>query len=81
MATVRPMAFPRSPEEEGRTGKGWLFLLMFPARWKQRTRFVRFEAEKGDAQDITSAEMIVAGGRGVGSADGFKPLEELATGV
>jgi electron transfer flavoprotein alpha subunit len=49
-----------------------------PTRWKQRTRFVRFDAEKGDAQDITSAEIIVAGGRGVGSSDGFKPLEELA---
>lgn len=49
------------------------------AQWKQRTRFVRFEAEKGEAQDITAAEVIVAGGRGVGSEAGFKPLEDLAT--
>jgi electron transfer flavoprotein alpha subunit len=46
------------------------------SKWKQRTRFVRFEAEKGEAQDITAAEVIVAGGRGVGSADGFKTLED-----
>jgi electron transfer flavoprotein alpha subunit/ferredoxin len=77
MATVRPMAFPRSPREEGRKGQV-VSVAVDPARWKQRTRFVRFEAEKGEAQDITSAEIIVAGGRGVGSADGFKPLEELA---
>ncbi|MBK8870893.1 MAG: electron transfer flavoprotein subunit alpha [Elusimicrobia bacterium] len=77
MATVRPMAFPRSPREEGRKGQV-VSVAVDSARWKQRTRFVRFEAEKGDAQDITSAEIIVAGGRGVGSADGFKPVEELA---
>jgi electron transfer flavoprotein alpha subunit len=77
MATVRPMAFPRAPRVEGRTGK----VVMVPvdlSQWKQRTRFVRFEEEKGEAQDITAAEIIVAGGRGVGSESGFKPLEDLA---
>jgi len=78
MATVRPMAFPRSPEEQGRTGK----VVVVPvdvSKWKERTRFVRFEAEKGEAQDITAADVIVAGGRGVGGADGFKALEALAS--
>ena len=28
--------------------------------------------------DVSEADIIVAGGRGVGDADGFKPLEELA---
>ena len=78
MATVCPMAFPRSPREESRTGKV-VTVPLGSAQWKQRTRFVRFEAEKGEAQDITAAEVIVAGGRGVGSEAGFKPLEDLAT--
>ncbi|MBL0058191.1 MAG: electron transfer flavoprotein subunit alpha [Elusimicrobia bacterium] len=77
MATVRPMAFPRSPREPGRTGSV-VTVPVDPSKWKQRTRFVRFEAEKGEAQDITAAEVIVAGGRGVGSEEGFKPLEALA---
>jgi electron transfer flavoprotein alpha subunit len=77
MATVRPMAFPRAPREEGRAGKV-VTVSVDASAWKQRTRFVRFEAEKGEEQDITAAETIVAGGRGVGSEAGFKPLEDLA---
>ena len=77
MATVRPMAFPRAPKQAGRQGKV-INVAVDLAKVKQRTRFVRYEAEKGEAQDITSAEVIVAGGRGVGGAEGFKSIEALA---
>ena len=77
MATVRPMAFPRAPKQAGRQGKV-INVAVDLAKLKQRTRFVRYEAEKGEAQDITSAEVIVAGGRGVGGAEGFKSIEALA---
>lgn len=77
MATVRPMAFPRAPKQAGRQGKV-INVAVDLAKIKQRTRFVRYEAEKGEAQDITSAEVIVAGGRGVGGAEGFKSIEALA---
>lgn len=76
MATVRPMAFARSPRAAGRKGEVVKVPVAVPA--KARTRFVRFEADKGEAQDITTSEIIVSGGRGVGGAEGFKPLEELA---
>jgi electron transfer flavoprotein alpha subunit len=38
----------------------------------------RVTAEKGERPDLTEAQIVVSGGRGTGSADGFGIIEQLA---
>jgi electron transfer flavoprotein alpha subunit len=77
MATVRPMAFPRMEKQPGHKGQ-IIPVALNASQWKRRERFVRFEPEKEQMQDITQAEVIVSGGRGVGGPGGFKPITDLA---
>jgi electron transfer flavoprotein alpha subunit len=44
----------------------------------QHTRFVSRTVAAHDRPDLQAARRVVAGGRGVGSAEGFRKLEELA---
>lgn len=77
MVTVRPMAFPRAQEQKGRSGE----VIKVPvdlSKWKQRERFVRYEPESNQEVDISQATVVVSGGYGVGSADGFVPIKNLA---
>jgi electron transfer flavoprotein alpha subunit/NAD-dependent dihydropyrimidine dehydrogenase PreA subunit len=77
MATVRPMSFPRSEKVAGRQGK-IINVKVDTSKWKIREKFIEFVAEKSETQDIASAEVIVAGGRGLGKPEGFKLVEEFA---
>jgi electron transfer flavoprotein alpha subunit len=77
MATVRPMSFPRAEKTPGRQGQ-IIPVKLDMSSWKVREKFIEFVAEKSETQDIGSAEKIVSGGKGLGKADGFKMVEELA---
>lgn len=43
-----------------------------------RTEFIREELTKSDRPELTTASYVISGGRGVGSAENFTLLEELA---
>jgi electron transfer flavoprotein alpha subunit len=43
-----------------------------------RVKVIRRDMASGDKVSLTDAKVVVSGGRGVGSVEGFKPLEELA---
>jgi electron transfer flavoprotein alpha subunit len=77
MATVRPMSFPRTEKVPGRKGK-IVQVPVDPSKWNIRSKFVKFEPEEKQSIDITGAEKIVSGGRGLGKQDGFKLIEEFA---
>ena len=47
--------------------------------WSRAARVVGHEQAETGGVDITAAEILVAGGRGLGSADGFRLCEALAS--
>jgi len=78
MATVRPrvMAMPR--EDEGRTGRV-IEASLGLTEAQVATRVLAYAREEAaDEVRLEDAEIIVSGGRGVGSAEGFSVLQELA---
>lgn len=77
MATVRPGVFSKSEKNE--VGSGKIENVKFDLQAADvRTKVVEVVKTAKDLVDIGEAEFIVSGGRGVGSAEGFKMLEELA---
>jgi electron transfer flavoprotein alpha subunit len=46
--------------------------------WSTKAKMVSRGEQRGADIDIESADILVAGGRGLGKAEGFKQLEELA---
>lgn len=77
MGTVRPGVFRKGVYDEARTGEiiNETFHVM-PA--EIRTTLVERVQEVADAVNLEEAEIIVSGGRGVGSADNFRQIFELA---
>ncbi len=76
-ATVRPMTFPRATPEPGRKGD----VVKVPvdlSGFKPRERHIRFEPEVSQEIDISQATIIISGGYGVGGANGFNALHDLA---
>ncbi|MDR0724225.1 MAG: electron transfer flavoprotein subunit alpha [Endomicrobium sp.] len=77
MATVRHKVFKETPIQEGRTGE----IIDFKIDVKtivNRTKFLGFIKDESTVVSISDADIVIAGGRGVGSVEGFKLLKELA---
>lgn len=77
MCSLRPMSYEKAQPVAGRTGE----LIKFPfdaSKYTSLAKFLRFIKSEGEGLDLSEAEIIVAGGRGVGKAEGFALLKKLA---
>ncbi|MFD1206542.1 MULTISPECIES: electron transfer flavoprotein subunit alpha/FixB family protein [Sporosarcina] len=73
--TIRPNNIESLTKDEGRTGDISSVSVDIANLRSVISEVVRKSTE---GVDLSEAKVVVAGGRGVKSADGFKPLEELA---
>ena len=77
MATVRPGVMQKLPKEAGRKAE----VINFNPELTVNNRFVEIlniVKNVTSTVDIMAAKILVSGGRGVGSAENFKLLEDLA---
>lgn len=77
MSTVRPGVMRRKPADPTRQGEVEAVAVPFD-KSKSRVRLIKKIREEKNMVDITEAHILVSGGRGVGSQDGFGKLRNLA---
>ena len=74
MLTIRGTAFPPAKQDGG---EAKVEILPDPSK-DDNAKFISKEITKSERPDLTSAKIIVSGGRGVGSKENFKIIEQLA---
>ena len=78
MSTVRPRVFKKKSPDAKR--KGQIIKVDFDrARVTSRTKLLDFVEDLTEAVKIEEADIIVSGGRGLGKAENFQMLKELAS--
>jgi electron transfer flavoprotein alpha subunit len=77
MATVRPGVFKEIPHNENAHGE--IIKKRLPSNLSEsRVRFISSEKIRTSEQKLETAQVVVCGGRGMGSAKRFKNLFEMA---
>jgi electron transfer flavoprotein alpha subunit len=76
MATVRHKVMKPSPRDDSRTGD--IIDIKYTQSGELRTRVLKTVEELGETVNICEADIVVAGGRGLGSAKNFQLVAELA---
>ncbi len=77
MSTVRPLVM--KPLEADSSRKGEIIpVKSAPERIDSRVKVVRSVIEESDQVNLTEADVVVAGGRGLENAEGFALINELA---
>ena len=77
MATVRHKVFKEAKVQEGRTGEV-INKTVDAQKIINRTKFIGFFKDQSADVNISDADIIVSGGRGLGNPEGFKLIKELA---
>ncbi|MBR3654404.1 MAG: FAD-binding protein [Elusimicrobia bacterium] len=77
MATVRHKVFKEAKAQEGRTGEV-INKTIDAQKIINRTKFIGFFKDQTADVNISDADIIVSGGRGLGNPEGFKLIKELA---
>ncbi len=78
MSTVRPGVMQKMAADPSRKGEIVDYAVQFDEKKIGRVKIVKTVKEEKVITDISQAKILVSGGRGVGTKDGFAKLEALA---